>query len=212
MRYNTNILSIESWWAAMSGAEHAFWGVSIIFSVLFFFQFVLSLFGLEFESDGESELDNTATNSVATISSVDSDFAWLSVRSIIAFFTFFGWAGTIALSNGASLLIALVSATIAGTIAMLVVAYILFRLSKSAQAANADMDEALHKTGEVYLTIPGNKEGQGKIYIQVGTSLREVDAITEHLTTIPIGTLIRVTEVIDNDLLLVEPKRAEPVL
>ena len=55
MAYNTNILSIETWWANMSGAEHIFWGISIVFSVLFFFQFILGLFGLDFDADADIE-------------------------------------------------------------------------------------------------------------------------------------------------------------
>lgn len=206
MSNNTNILSIETWWANMSGTEHIFWGISIVFSVLFFFQFVLSLFGLDFEADADIEMgDIGEADADAGGFSVDADFALLSVRSIIAFFTFFGWTGTISLGNGASILIAVLSASVAGLIAMFIVAYMLFWFAKLGQAANVNMNETLFKTGQVYLTIPGNREGQGKIHIQAGKSLREVDAMTEHLTAIPTGSRIRVVEVIDDELLIVEP-------
>ncbi len=203
----TESTNIAQWWADMSFAEHVFWGIAIIFSVLFFFQFVLSLFGLDFDADADIEIGDIGgdADSAGGGFSVDADFALLSVRSIIAFFTFFGWTGTISLGNGATLLVALLSATAAGFVAMLVVAYMLFWFAKLGQAGNVDMNEALFKTGEVYLTIPGNKEGQGKIHIQVGKSLREVDAITEHLTALPTGSRVRVIEVIEADLMLVEP-------
>lgn len=206
MRHNTNILSIEAWWASLSGAEHIFWGVSIIFSVLFFFQFVLSLFGLELDVDTEQEnfeANNSFLNN--SDSKMNAEFTLLSIRSIIAFFTFFGWIGTIALSNGKSLLVALVSASLAGLIAMLIMSYLLYWFTKSEQTALSSADRILSKTGEVYSTIPGNREGQGKVHIQIGKSLREVDAITEHLTAIPTGSRIRITKVLDDELLIVEP-------
>lgn len=205
MTYSTNILSIQTWWADMSFMEHIFWGISIVFSVLFFFQFVLSLFGLDFDTDADIEIGGGDVDVDGGGFSVDADFALFSVRSIIAFFTFFGWTGTLSLGNGATLLVALLSATAAGVIAMLIVAYMLLWFARLSKSANVDMNEALFKIGEVYLTVPGNKEGQGKIHIEVGKSLREVEAMTEHLTAIPTGTRIRVVEVIDSDLLLVEP-------
>lgn len=61
----------------------------------------------------------------------------------------------------------------------------------------------LQKTGQVYITIPATKNGKGKIQISVNGAVHELDAITngDILTS---GEMIRVVQVIDNNLLLVE--------
>ena len=66
------------------------------------------------------------------------------------------------------------------------------------------MNDALFQTGEVYLTIPETKRGQGKVHINIQGSMREMDAITEG-KKLPTGATVRVIEVIDEKILLVEP-------
>jgi len=52
------LLSISNgWWEGLTGAGQAFWGISIVFSVLFVIQFVLSLVGVDFDLDMEAETD-----------------------------------------------------------------------------------------------------------------------------------------------------------
>ncbi len=194
-------LFFGQWWQELTNTEQVFWGIALIFSVLFVIQFVLSLIGLDFDHDADFDM-STDTDSGGY--SVDADFTILSVRSIIAFFTFFGWAGVISLNNGASTLAALGLASVSGFSAMLVVGYMLYLFSKLSQSGNIDINEALFNTGEVYLNIPSNREGQGKVHLKIRGSLREVDAVTEG-QTIPTGASVRVVEVLHDNLLLVEP-------
>ena len=49
------LLVFGDWWSSLNGTQQMFWGISIIFSVLFVIQFVLSLIGLDFE--GETDFD-----------------------------------------------------------------------------------------------------------------------------------------------------------
>ncbi len=195
-------LFFGQWWQELTNTEQVFWGIALIFSVLFVIQFVLSLIGLDFDHDADLDMSTDSDSSSAY--SLDTDFTLLSVRSIIAFFTFFGWAGVIALNNGASTLVALGLASISGFSAMFVVGYMLYIFSKLSQAGNVDINEALFNTGEVYLNIPSNREGLGKVHLKIQGSLREMDAVTEG-QTIPTGASVRVVEILHDNLLLVEP-------
>ena len=67
-----------------------------------------------------------------------------------------------------------------------------------------DISEALYNTGEVYIPIPSNKKGQGKIHITIQGSIREMDAVTVG-GQLPTGSTVRVVEILNNDLLVVEP-------
>ena len=96
---------IEEWWSTLSNAEHIFWIIAIIFTVFFVIQFVLSLIGMDLEADTDIDLDTDTEASY----DVDPSFTLFSVRSIIAFFTFFGWTGVLTLKAGVSVPIAVIS-------------------------------------------------------------------------------------------------------
>lgn len=195
-------INLESWWNELEAAQQMFWGIAIVFSVLFFIQFILSLIGVGFEGDTDMDTHLETTGSDYHL---DASFQLLSVRSVIAFFTFFGWAGVLMLKDGFTLFWVILAALLAGSLAMILVGYMMFWFSKLTKAANIDMNEALFTIGEVYLTIPPNRNGQGKVHIMIGRSLREMDAISEYYDAIPTGSKVRIVEVIESELLVVEP-------
>lgn len=195
------LLVFGDWWSSLNGTEQMFWGISIIFSVLFVIQFVLSLIGLDFDSETDFEVGSHAD--VDADYSLDPSFTLFSVRSIIAFFTFFGWTGVLALNAGVGTTMAVVFASASGFAAMALVGYMMYLFSKLGESGNVDLNEALFQTGEVYLTIPAGKRNQGKIHINIQGVMKEMDAITEG-KTLATGSKIRVVEILDDNLLLVE--------
>ncbi len=199
------LLTLGEWWSALSSVQQIFWGISIVFSILFLIQFVFSLIGLDMDTDADIDTDLSTDVDTDPGFGLDADFTVFSVRSIIAFFTFFGWAGVLVLNAGGSNLLALGTATVSGLAAMSLVGYMMYLFARLSQEGNVDVNDALFNTGEVYLTIPAGKEGQGKVHINVQGTLRELDAITEQNKPITTGASIRVVEVIDNRLLVVEP-------
>ena len=195
------LLVFGDWWSALNGTQQMFWGISIIFSVLFVIQFVLSLIGLDFE--GETDFDVSTDTDSDHGYSLDPSFTLFSVRSIIAFFTFFGWTGVLALNAGLGTTMAVICASASGFLAMAIVGYMMYLFSKLGEAGNVDLNDALFQTGEVYLTIPAGKRAVGKIHINIQGTMKEMDAITEG-KTLATGSAIRVVEVVDENLLLVE--------
>lgn len=196
------LLFFGDWWNTLSGIQQIFWGISIVFSVLFVIQFVLSLIGLDFDGDGD--LDIEVSTNTDTGYSLDADFTLLSVRSIIAFFTFFGWTGVMVLNAGGSVLAAVGFSSLAGLAAMFIVGYMMYMFHKLSQSGTINLETALYNTGKVYLTIPANKNGYGKVNVKVQGTIKEVDAVTEG-DALPTGSNIRIIQVLDDNLLLVEP-------
>ncbi len=194
------ILFMEEWWDPLNNAEKVFWAIALIFSVLFLIQFVLSFIGLDFDSDADIEIGGGTEIS----SGFDTGFSVLSVRSIIAFFTFFGWTGVLVLNTGATSWLAISFAFAAGTAAMLLVAYMMYLFHKMGESGTVNLKKAVYKNGEVYIPIPANKNGQGKIHVKISGALKELDAVTDG-DAIPTGALIKVVEVLNNNILLVEP-------
>jgi len=195
------LLVFGDWWSSLNGTAQMFWGISIIFSVLFVIQFVLSLIGLDFE--GETDFEVSTESDTEGGYSLDPSFTLFSVRSIIAFFTFFGWTGVLTLNAGLGTTMAVICASTSGFVAMAIVGYMMYLFSRLGESGNVDLNEALFQTGEVYLTIPAGKRSVGKIHINIQGVMKEMDAITEG-KTLATGSMIRVVEILDENLLLVE--------
>ncbi len=191
------LLSISNgWWEGLTGAGQAFWGISIVFSVLFVIQFVLSLIGVDFDMDMDGDVD--------TDFGMDADFSLFSIRSIIAFFTFFGWTGVLMLDAGFGLWAAIITSLITGFLAMVIVGYMMYKFTKFDESGTFNPDSAINHVGEVYLFIPAAKSGYGKIHLKLKGALKEMDAVTDEKSEIPTGSKIKVLDVLDDNLLLVE--------
>lgn len=191
------LITITDWWSALTSVEQIFWGIAIVFSFLFLIQFGLSLLGADLDSD--VDVDSTGGSF-----SVDPSFALLSVRSIIAFFTFFGWMGVLALNRNYSMTMVLVIAIGAGLFAMFLVAYLMYFLSQLAEEGNANIEDLLFRDATVYLTIPGRRKGKGKIHVTLKNSLREFDAVTEG-DDLKNGKSVKIVEIVEDNVIVVEP-------
>ncbi len=58
--------------------------------------------------------------------------------------------------------------------------------------------------GTVYLPIPAERSGEGKVQITIAGAVREFNALTEG-EALKTGTPIKVTEVVNESTLVVEP-------
>jgi len=189
------MININQWWDALSSPHQVFWFIAIVFSVLFFIQFILALIGLE-----SQHMEVHAHTDV----SLEHEFSALSLRSIIAFFTFFGWTGVIVLNKGLSIWVAVTFASLAGLAAMFIVAYLMYKFSQLEQSGTLNLYHALDQEGEVYIPIPGARKGHGKIQLKVDGRIRELDAITDG-ASLKTGDLIKVVEILDDNVMKVEP-------
>ena len=189
------MININQWWDALSSPHQVFWFIAIVFSVLFFIQFILALIGLE-----SQHVEVHAHTDV----SLEHEFSALSLRSIIAFFTFFGWTGVLVLNKGLGIWVAVTLASLAGLAAMFIVAYLMYKFSQLEQSGTLNLYHALDQEGEVYIPIPGGRLGHGKIQLKVDGRMRELDAITDG-ASLKTGDLIKVIEILDDNVMKVEP-------
>ncbi|MGE5354743.1 MAG: hypothetical protein ACM3PT_00750 [Deltaproteobacteria bacterium] len=194
-----NFLIFVDWWNSLSTAQQVFWTIAVIFSVLFILQVISSILGLEYDTHADI---NFHVDSQDGHFDVDQGFTLFSVRSIIAFFTFFGWVGVITLSKGLDIKYVLIISLIAGLIAMVFVAFVLFQLIKLAETGTIDIEEMLGKYGKVYVTIPEKRSGTGLVNIEMKNKIMELRAVTDG-EKLPSGTVIYVFKVLDDNILLV---------
>jgi hypothetical protein len=139
----------------------------------------------------------------------DAQHSWLigllTFRSIVAAVTFFGLAGLAATVNfqhepHVSLGIALA----AGVGALFGVAYLMRTLHRLKSDGTVRIERAVGHGGTVYLTIPGQKAGVGKVTLSLQNRTVEYQALTAH-NQLPTGSKIVVTAVIGPDTVEVAP-------
>lgn len=93
-------------------------------------------------------------------------------------------------------------ATFSGSLAVFIMLWLFKKANNLKHDGTLELKNAINKTGTVYLPIPAQRRGVGKIQIIIQGSTREIDAITDHQEQIPTGNLIRVSG-IENNLLIV---------
>lgn len=190
------------WWESLSFLQSFYWIIAVSSTVLFVILLILTLTG----GDGHS-LDNDF-DSDSDIS--QASFHVFSLRSILAFLMVFAWSGIVALESGKlNLMVILIISFFAGLAMMLLTAWSLFLLSKLEQKGNLDVENAVGENGEVYLSIPAERKGVGKIQIIVQNQLQTLDALTDEHNSIKTGCIVTVIAVEPDKSLLVITKSDE---
>lgn len=186
---------MNAFFEGMPGLLQGFWWVAIITSIIFLIQTIMTFAG------GGHDLDGVNADFSGNLTDVDAPFQMFSLRNLINFLMGFGWTG-IAFYNiigNKGLLIALAVAVGIGFV--LLFFYIIKQMMKLTEDNTFKIEKLVGKTGSVYLTIPANREGAGKVQISYNGSNHELQAMTEtdQLTS---GSLVKVIAVEDRILIV----------
>jgi hypothetical protein len=130
-------------------------------------------------------------------------WSFFTYKNLLGFFTLFGWTGLGFLQMGFGIFIALFFSILAGLSMMALMATLFYYINKLHQSGTMVIEHAVGETGEVYLRVPPNRQGHGKIQLQVQGSFREMDAITDDEEELPTGSIAQVLEIVNNQILLV---------
>ncbi len=192
------LLDISTWWQGAPFFEKIFWVIAILFSALFLVQAIMS-----FTGDGDSAEGD------ADASVIDDDgigYQFFTIKNLVAFFTVFGWTGIAFIKGGMSKGLTIGAAVLAGTLMVAIMAFLFRSMSKLKHSGTLEISNALNKIGETYLFIPAQRNGYGKVHIKVQGSLQELQAITDDEKDIPTGKLVKVIEILNNNILIVSSK------
>ena len=197
------LLNLLSWWESLGGAEQWFWAIALISNALFTIYLVLQFAGghdtdVDTDVDGDVSLDHA-----------DSGFTILSLRSLLAFGMFMGYTGVVVIRTGVGWLTALLAGIAAGTIAAWLAWKLLRFILRLQSSGTMDLENAVRQTGKVYLPIPAQLNGSGKVMVNVQGALRELDAVSEE-GEIPTGEQVLVVGLTEKGQLIVQPFQPLP--
>ena len=181
----------------MSTLEQTYWIIALVSSTVFLFIFITTFIG-----GGDADMEADANDFEADDGGVG--FQFFTFKGIVAFFTIFGWSGVTCIDNGLTTTSTLLISTIAGFIMMVLTSSLFYWMHKMAESGTLKMKNAIGVICEVYLPIGANREQIGKVQINVQGSLRELEAITDEDEELKTGTLVKVTEILNAEILLVK--------
>lgn len=186
--------AFNDWWNGLSLVLKIYWGIAIPFTVFFVLQLILSFLG----GDSPDDLPDAEVEADHGIG-----FQFFTLKNLIGFFTIFGWAGIACINAGWSVGSSIFISTLSGLAMMGVMAGLFYLLMKASADGTMKFDKAIGQVGEVYLTIQSKRGGLGKVQVKVMGSLRTLDAMTDDDVDIPTGKIIKVSSVINDNILLV---------
>lgn len=187
-----------TWWTSLSTAMQVLWAITLSASLIFVIQTVMTFLGLG-DHDADFDMDTSDGSFDA-----DPSMNLLTFRNLVNFCLGFGWTAVLMHEKIESNALLIIVSVIVGILLVAIVMWIFKWLSEMQQTGNIDVHKsAVGCEGKVYLTIPGERKGEGKIQITINNAVREYDAVTDG-ETIKTGTAIKVTEVINDYTLLVE--------
>lgn len=174
------------------------WTIGITTGLVFLVQTLLAFTGINSSNRGMGTSFVGGFNADAG----QRPFRLFTFRNSVNFLLGFSWT-ILSLHNLVSnQLVLIVLGVIAGALWLAAMRYLFFAMGKLQPSGTVDIQQAVGKTAETYLTVPGFKNGMGKVHVRMKGALRELDAVTEG-ETIPSGTSVKIIRVVEGRVLLV---------
>lgn len=168
-----------------------YWVLAIAGSILFALTLLFALMGAgglddaDFDADSAAPLEHPDTGML--------DFKLLSVRSVLAFMTVFGWGGVLWGHSGWK---GFLLAFFCGLFTMVMTAYLVYLVMKLQGDANVKKEDFIGKEATVYITVPGGENGEGKVTVSIGGATHELKAVAEE--ELPCGTTVKILSLAGN--------------
>lgn len=178
--------------------------LAISSTFLIVLQVIMLLIGLE--TDDIGDIGDQIDIDTDTISDV-AGLKLITLRGVIIFIASGSWMYLILYSNGISHVISLIFGSIAGVLGMYLFAYAMKKMLEIQEEGNVKIDNSVGKHGTVYLKIPANRSGNGKINVLVQERLSEFDALTDDDNDIATGAEVEIVGILNNMLIVTKVRK-----
>lgn len=173
-----------------------FWYVAIPVSLIFLIQMALTFMGADASDGLSADFDGN-------MDGADAPFQLFSFRNLINFLLGFSWTGISFYTTIGNHTVLILVSFLVGVGFLYLFFLIIKQLQKLAEDNTFKISNTLNKTAEVYLTIPENKTGKGKVMVSVNGAFHELDAMTEQ-EKLASGTVVKIVKIENQNILIVE--------
>ncbi|WP_299113866.1 hypothetical protein [uncultured Winogradskyella sp.] len=187
------------WFSNLEFFPKLYWSIALIGSLIFTIVMIMAFTGGDADDieDVDAEIEGDA----------GIGFQFLTFKNLVGFFTIFGWSGIACIDAGLSKPVTIMISVFAGLVMMTIMAALFYFMSKLTDSGTLKMKNAIDAIGEVYLTIGADRSRMGKVSVKVQGTMRELDALTDSLSDLKTGTIIKVVDVTNNGILIVDQTR-----
>ena len=178
---------MKEWFTNLSVMEQIFFWLGIVSTMFMIVQIILmslSSFGGDVDIDGDGDIDIDT----------DSGVSIFTVKTITAFFAVGSWSGllTCALVSDKLQWLGIIVALVAGTAAMLGMAFCLRAIMKLQCNGAFQIDKVIGQHATVYVSIPPSRSGRGKITMNAQGKFVELDAVTDLESRLAVDEVVEI--------------------
>ena len=201
---------IDQWWQGLAPINQWFYIAAAFLGVFFVWQLVSALIGLsggdstDFDTHVEAGVDHdTPPDAQDTLAA----FKLVSVRSLLAFFTLFTWAGALYMNSAVPPSRAVLYGVLWGLAGMVAVSFIIHLMRRMAETGNIKLASCVGTGGTVYLDIPAG--GVGEVRALCDGVMTHLKARARAGSAVKAGTAVRVVRMLGPDVIEVETEGSE---
>ena len=187
------------WFQELSSFQKTYWIITGVSTFIFVIVLIGTFVGADSDDIGDVDAEMDADIGVG--------FQFFTLKNLVAFFPIFGWSGISSIDAGNSKSTTIIISLLCGLAMMFVMAAMFYYISKLTSSGTLKMKNALNAIGEVYMTVGANRSKIGKVQVKVQGALRELEALTDNDEDLVQGNVVKVIEVTNNGILIIEPQK-----
>lgn len=175
----------------------AFWLIAIPSSLIFIVQTIMTFIGADASDGIDADFDSN-------LNGTDAPFQLFSLRNLINFLLGFSWTGISFYNTISNQTLLIFISFVVGLLFLFLFFMVIKQIRKLEEDNSFKISDTVNKRADVYLTIPSNRNGKGKVMISIKGSYRELDAMTDE-ERIESGAVVVVVRVENESILIVKP-------
>jgi len=179
----------------LDSMHRIFWYIALASSAIFLVQTILTFLGSDSSDGVNADFDGNLDHA-------DAPFQLFSLRNLINFLLGFGWTGVAFYDTIQNKYLLIALALFTGLIFIALFFLLIREILKLTEDNTFKIENLIGKTGEVYINIPAQMSGKGKVQISLKGSNHELSAMTRSEENIHSGNLVRVEEIEDKILIV----------
>lgn len=218
-----------AWWDSLEPSVKFLYCIAIPSTMVFLIQTLTALFGgmeggegIDYSDtsgldlDGDMTLDGVDFSELPDASDIDdvsfgdggnpADFSIMrmfTLQGMITFLMVTGWSAIASISAGAAPVMSIVLGVFLGLAAMYAVARLIHASRRLTENGTLDLRNAIGESARVYIPIPQEGGGEGKVTMYLQGRYVECTAVSQSASPLKTGASVRIVDV-RNGVLVVE--------
>lgn len=164
----------------------------------------------DFDGGGDVDVDGDHHTPIHQAADADIDhpdsswvFQMLSFRTVVAALTFFGLGGAWSSGSGHAPAVSLLVGFAAGFAAMFGMYHLMKAIYNLQSSGNIDIHGAVGLPGKIYVPVPPEGAGKGKVHLTLQGRTLEYEAVSGETEVLKTGENVVIDQVLGNDVVRV---------